>query len=302
MKLISSTKVLYIKLGVAGAYEEECINENKIMIDYKEIDHNFCLNGDWKQVGKQIKELGWGSANNHLRQLKDFYESGEGVLWITFYANKLWWCFAENKVYSYLDGKKYKKVVEKWRDTNIANEKLLMGKLSGKLLKTQGYRGTICNVEDEKYVINKINNQKNKDVEMVEASLSELKSSLVNLIKNLWWDDFEVLIDLIFHNLGWKRVGALGKTQKIIDLELSNPLTNETIIVQIKSKSSQVEFDKYKEELKNIEADRKYYIVNSSPEFKTNSKDDTVKLYFNDDVADLVIKSGLINWVINKAT
>jgi len=301
MKPISSTKVLYIKLGVAGAYEEECIKENKIMIDYKEIDHNFCLNGDWKQVEKQIKELGWGSANNHLRQLKDFYESGEDTLWITFYANKLWWCFAENKVY-YLDGKKYKKVIEKWRDVNIENEKLLSGELSGKLLKTQGYRGTICNVEAEKYVINKINNQKNKDVETVEANLVELKSSLANLIKNLWWDDFEVLIDLIFHNLGWKRVGALGKTQKSIDLELNNPLTNETIIVQIKSKSSQVEFDKYREELKNIEADRKYYIVNSSPEFKTNLKDDTVKLYFNDDVADLVIISGLIDWVINKAT
>ena len=40
----------------------------------------------------------------------------------------------------------------------------------------------------------------------------------------------------------------------------------------------------------------------SSSEFKINSKDDTVKLYFNDDVADLVIKSGLIDWVINKAT
>ncbi|HOD87096.1 MAG TPA: hypothetical protein PKH52_02380 [bacterium] len=307
MKLINPTKVLYIKLGGAGAYEEECINENKIMIDYKEIDHNFCLNGEWNKVEKQIKDLsknrsGWGNANNHLRQLKDFYESGEDILWITFCANKLWWCFAENKVYSYPDGKKYKKVVEKWRDTNIENEKLLMGRLSGKLLKTQGYQGTICNVEDGKYVINKINNQKNKDVETVETNLAELKSSLANLIKNLWWDDFEVLIDLIFHNLGWKRVGALGKTQKSIDLELSNPLTNETIIVQIKSKSSRAEFDRYREEFKNIEADRKYYIVNSSSEFKINSKDDTVKLYFNDDVADLVIKSGLIDWVINKAT
>lgn len=71
----------------------------------------------------------------------------------------------------------------------------------------------------------------------VENALGALKSKLTLLIQNLQWKDFETLIDLIFRQAGWQKVGQTGKTQKTLDLELLAPVTGETAIVQIKAQS-----------------------------------------------------------------
>lgn len=67
MNKINPNKVLFIKLGKKVLFEQECLLDDSLMIDYNEIDYNFCLNGDWNKVEKQIIELDWGGANNHLR-------------------------------------------------------------------------------------------------------------------------------------------------------------------------------------------------------------------------------------------
>ena len=40
--------------------------------------------------------------------------------------------------------------------------------------------------------------------------------ALVPLMHLLTWKDFELLVDLVFANSGWRRVGVVGKTQKTI--------------------------------------------------------------------------------------
>lgn len=67
MNKINPNKVLFIKLGKKVLFEQECLLDDSLMIDYNEIDYNFCLNGDWNKVEKQIIELDWGCANNRLR-------------------------------------------------------------------------------------------------------------------------------------------------------------------------------------------------------------------------------------------
>lgn len=314
MNELSPSNILYIKLGVAGSFEEESIKNGKIIIDYREVNHIDCLNGDWKKVESKMKGKGRGSAKNHIRQLKSFYEADETVLWVTFYGNRLWWCFSEKivKEESIIVNNeevkiKYRKVLGewndgKWSDYDIHGNPLLTNRLSGVLLATQGYRGTICSVKAGEYLVRKINGVDSLEINEANKSIVELKNNLTPLINSLWWDDFEVLIDLIFHGAGWRRVSVLGKTQKSIDLELINPLTEETAIVQVKSESNEREFIKYQEEFKNMNADKKFFIVNSRDNFKKSHKNGSVRLYFCDDIAELVINIGLIDWVVKKAT
>jgi hypothetical protein len=88
--------------------------------------------------------------------------------WITFYANKLWWCFSNPIITLLPDKTKTRPVIGKWSDKDINGNVLLASNLSGKLLMTQGFRGTICSVPERKYAIGKINCEQIKEVFEVE--------------------------------------------------------------------------------------------------------------------------------------
>ena len=45
--------------------------------------------------------------------------------------------------------------------------------------------------------------------------MADLKEKVENLIQGLWWNDFELLVDLIFAKSGWQRVSVLGKTEDV---------------------------------------------------------------------------------------
>lgn len=307
MQKIIPSDILYIKLGREGCYEKECIDKGRIIIDFKEINHDFCVNGKWDKAKDQMVKLarentGWGNSKTLLNQLKYFYESKSDVLWITFFSNKLWWCFVSHEVYLDKENRKYRNVINDWKSIDVNGKDLVLGKLSGKLLKTQAYRGAICKVEAKDYLIKKINCEDSIEKIQIKDNLDNLKNNLTKLISNLHWDDFEVLVDLIFSKLGWIRVGALGKTQKDIDLDLVNPLTSRTAIVQIKSQLNTQEFNNYLKKFKEINADEKFFVINSGDNFSETPKSDNIKVYFGSDIAGFVIKCGLIGWVLNKAT
>jgi hypothetical protein len=40
-------------------------------------------------------------------------------------------------------------------------------------------------------------------------------------------DDFEMLADLLMTQRGWRRIGILGRTQQMLDLDLVLPSTGE---------------------------------------------------------------------------
>ncbi len=62
--------------------------------------------------------------------------------------------------------------------------------------------------------------------------------AIVNLLRLLRPQDFEILVDLVFYTSGWRRQGVVGKTQKDIDLSLLLPSTGERACVQVKSRTT----------------------------------------------------------------
>lgn len=312
MKKIKATKVLFIKLGQGGQFERECIEQNQTLrLGYREVDHKLCVSGQWDKVHNYFMTVENSKtfvATSHTNQIKQFYEEDENTLWVTFYANKLWWCFSKPEVTLLSDKTKTRPVIGKWSDKDINSNVLLAGNISGKLLKTQGFRGTICSVPEEKYALAKINCEQMKVVVEVEQAMFELKSKLILLIQNLQWKDFETLVDLIFRQAGWQRVSDLGKTQKTLDLELLAPVTGERAIVQIKAQSNLKEFLDYEEKFvpMNNDYDKFFFVLHTdkNDSIRTYEENEVtaVKIYLVDKVAELTISAGLVEWVIKKVS
>lgn len=308
MKKITPKKVLFIKLGKGGEYEKECIEKkSNLRLDYRETDHNLCLKGKWEDVHKsfiKIPETKDYVASSHTHQIRQFYEENSETLWITFYANKLWWCFAKQDIKLLPDKTKIRSAIGKWSDKDVKGNILTVDNISGKLLKIQGFRGTICSVSEWEYVLAKINAEQLPEVVAAEKSLADLKEKLALLIKNLQWKEFETLIDLIFRQAGWQRVGTTGKTQKTLDLDLLSPVTGEKALVQIKAESNLKEFKYYKKEFANLsDYDKFFYIVHTPKgDWHKQENKTEVNLFFINKITELTINSGLVDWVIKKTS
>lgn len=308
MRRIKANKVLFIKLGQGGKFEKECIeNNHTLRLGYREVDHKLCLTGQWDKVHDYFtteENSKTFVATSHSNQIKQFYEEDENTLWITFYANKLWWCFSKPEITLLADKTKTRPVIGKWSDKDVYENVLLAGNISGKLLKTQGFRGTICSVPEEKYVLAKINCEQMKEVVEVEQAMFDLKTKLTFLIQNLQWKDFETLVDLIFRQAGWQRVGDTGKTQKTLDLELFAPVTGERAIVQIKAQSDLQQFLSYQEQFATMnDYDKFFYVVHTAKNNLSTYENETeTKLYLVDKVAELTVSAGLVEWVIKKTS
>ena len=302
---ISPSKVLYIKLGRGGAWEHECIYETqKLRIGYSEIPHELCIHGEWDKVAEICKKFrsDSGTITRDISQIRSFYEAGEDVLWITFHVNLLWWCFSKCEVTNKPDNTKIRPVIDKWKCIDIFGNELRTDRLRGSLVSIQGFRGTICSVRDSEYIINKINGITPKEVEETENILLELENKLEMLIRKLHWKDFEILIDLIFRQAGWQRVSEIGGTQKILDLDLISPVTEERYGVQIKSKANLATFENYQKQFEDMQGYSRFYFIVHSPssDLENTLGTEEFKLILPHKISQLAIRYGLVKWILDK--
>jgi hypothetical protein len=309
MQITNCSAIHFIKLGKKGEWERKCIeDEGTLRLGFGGSNHQDCLNGKWDRVyqtylqGENKKTP--AVATGFVNQIKKFYQADEKVLWITFWGDRMWWCFSKPQIKLLTDKSKIRPVIGRWHDTTVDGKTLLTTKnLRGDLLKTQGFRGTICDVKIIDYVLKKINGQELEEVKRTNEVMLELQRRVATLITKLRWQDFEVLIDLIFREAGYNRTGDVGKTQKTFDLDLMSPVTGERCMVQVKSQSNLEEFE---EDCKEFEAmkgyDKFFYVVHSPDESlkKVRGMEGRVKVMQATDLAQVVIDSGLVRWLASK--
>jgi hypothetical protein len=272
------------------------------------VSHDLCLRGEWHDVLEELKPLrkDVGAATRDTNQIRNFYEADETVLWITFFGDRLYWCFSKPQVTLLVDKSKTRPVVGQWRSTDITAKPLAKNLLSGKLLATEGFRGTICSVKEFAYLVQRINGQVLKETEEATEALSTLEQRIETLVRLLHWKDFEILIDLIFRQAGWQRVGVLGGTEKTIDLDLLSPITSERYAVQIKSKADLTEFENYQERFADMQGYTRLYFAVHTPSDNLIGAEakpsDQVQLLLPKHISQLAVKYGLADWIIGKAS
>ncbi len=315
MRPITARQALHIKLGVGGAWERECLERGTLRLGYREISHELAVRaageGDWDAVRAMAREQGLGrslgAASTHVNQIRHFYASDSEVLWITFHADRLWWCFARPDVTPLPNGDRERLAIGGWSDRDIHGQPLLKARLAGKLLATQGYMGTICGVNELNYLLNKINGTVEPHVAQAQAAIEALQNALLPIIRGLRPSDLEILTDLIFRQSGWQRVGVTGGTEKDVDLDLQQPVTGERIAVQVKSRADAAVWRDYRDRFSDAAGYTRVYFVTHSPSEDLRreaeaTQDDQFILWGGAELAEQAVRSGLTDWLMNKAS
>jgi hypothetical protein len=301
------TNVRYVKLGAGGAWSKWAFTEGVIPIGFEEVPRELCDAGDWNRARGQLVDAGYAgsTATNWIRELKDFYTLGEDCLWFTIADGHLHWAFSAPEVcapdHEMGGAQRIRRVIGGWRRTDLRGEALTTRSLSSALLRTAGYRMTICKVEREDYLIRRIRGD--QDPLHVEALLlkAQLRSLADAMIRQLDWRDFEVLVELVLSRGGWQRTSALGSGEVDLDLLLTQPTTGEIAWVQIKSSASQATLDDY---VARYERDgscqRFYFICHTSKAALSLPARPGYHLWTGAALAEAVVNAGLFDWLTER--
>lgn len=178
-----------------------------------------CRSGQWDELVRILRIAGRskGAATNIANQAQAFFEDNGSTLWISLIGEWLYWGFLDpTPAECHEDGDGvWRTVIGGWNREDLNGDQLTKDRLSGALTKLASFRGTSCDVDMSEYVARRINGQKLPEVETTILALSALKSSVAMLMKLLGPRDFETLVDLVFATSGWRRLGVVGKTQKL---------------------------------------------------------------------------------------
>jgi len=306
---ITASSARYIKLGTGGAFEHLCLEDGTLRLEYNEVPHDLAVRGSHEEIKQYFANTGAAprSAANHARQVHDFYHAPEDTLWITFSAGRLWWCFARPGVeflgydpVEHPDGSRLRRTVDGWHDASVQGQTFHMNMLSGRLTKSASYQMTICNVEAFDYLLQKINGQTPPAIAHAERARGTVLASIQELLKLLDWRSFETLIELVFAQSGWRRIGETGGAQKTVDIELILPTTGEQAFVQVKSSTAQKQFDDYLERFAERLEDRMFYVFHSSKS-PIRCDADNVTLIGPEQLAPMILQAGLFDWLLEKA-
>lgn len=303
---IAPKTVRYVKLGEGGMWEEDCFARGVLRMGFgSDGDRGFALcqahdctgfAAMWREYGKAP-----AVATRFANETRQFVEDDGSTLWITFAGQRLLWATLEpdGALERTHDGDSTARlVVGGWRDADIKGAPLIKGNLPGDLVSLAAYRGTSCNVPRPEYVVRKVNGQRADEVEAAEVALSAMRNAMLVLVRSLQPDDFELLVDLLFTQNGWRRVGILGRTQKTLDLDLVLPSTGERAMVQVKSRTSSQELAEYVAQLEEGGPHKRlFYAFHSGDAVATDPR---VSILGPDRIADMTLDAGLMRWVMEK--
>lgn len=304
MTAIAASSTHYIKLGRGGDWEAESLRDGVLRFGYGEAPHDLCVSGNWSGVLEVMKALrgDTGAATRDVNQIRAFYESDESALFITFIGGLLHWCRPAGPVELLADQSRRRQTLDGWRNTSLGGTLLTGDRLSGHLLKVQMFRGTICEVKAVDYLLRKLNDQLSPEVATAERAEQSLMAAIVPLLRLLTWQDFELLVDLIFSTSGWRRVSQVGRTQKTVDLELVLPSTSERAFVQVKSQATVGALNEYAARLAEAEAYDRMFFVWHTGNIPEDAGPDGVILLGPKRLSRMVLDAGLSSWLREKVS
>ncbi|TBZ19259.1 restriction endonuclease [Rhizobium leguminosarum] len=304
MTAVTASHLYYIKLGRGGDWEAESLRDGVLRFGYREAPHDLCARGDWQGVWEAMKTIRGdaGAATRDVNQIRAYYEADEHSIFITFVGGLLYWCRPSGPVELLDDRSHRRQTAEGWRNTSVNGTLLSADRLSGRLLKVQMFRGTICDVRAGDYLLRKLSDQLSPEVAAAEEAERALMTAIVDLMRLLTWQDFELLVDLVFSTSGWRRVSQVGRTQKTVDLELILPSTAERAFVQVKSQATSAALNDYVARLAEADAYDRMFFVWHTGDIAEESSPAGVILLGPRKLSRMVLDAGLSSWLREKVS
>lgn len=304
MTAVTASHLYYIKLGRGGDWEAESLRDGVLRFGYREAPHELCARGDWQGVWEAMKAIrsDAGAATRDVNQIRAYYEADEHSIFITFVGGLLYWCRPTGPVELLEDRSHRRQTAEGWRNTSVNGTLLSADRLSGRLLKVQMFRGTICDVRAGDYLLRKLSDQLSPEVAAAEEAERALMTAIVELMCLLTWQDFELLVDLVFSTSGWRRLSQVGRTQKTVDLELILPSTAERAFVQVKSQATSAALNDYVARLAEADAYDRMFFVWHTGDIAEESSPAGVILLGPQRLSRMVLDAGLSSWLREKVS
>ena len=298
--------IYYIKLGEGGRWAKDIATDNKVRIGWADVDLTLIHAKDWNAT-RQIcqascRSIGAGTADANA--LERFCNSTPRDIWITFHDSKMWWGrLQEGPVLQ--DGiSKYRLLEGRWSCHSASGERLELHRLPGTITKTQGYRATICTIREKEAVLRVLSGERSELGQLLANARSELYRATAEALTLLHWRDFELLVDLIFRQSGWRRVSHAGDTIKDVDLVLECPMTQRKYAVQVKASASLSVARDYQTIAREAGFERFYFAVHSPAKDLVDhaaefDSDDGFDLLDASKLAVRVVDGGLTSWLID---
>ena len=211
----------------------------------------------------------------------------------------MWWCVLGSKEIFQDNKSKYRLVDGQWSNKDIQGNVLSINDIPGTLTKIQRFQGTVCRVRESDTLRRLLNVEPSPEYRDISTCEADLIKSVEKGLKKLHWKDFEILVDLMFRESGWRRISMLGGPMKFRDLELEDPITEDKYQVQIKSHATLGEFQGYAKEF-DRQHHRKLYFVVHSPDknlFTIKKIPQDVELILPRRLSEMVVRLGLVDWL-----
>ena len=147
-----------------------------------------------------------------------------------------------------------------------------------------------------------LNDESSSEYRAVMSAKMTLVQSVEKSIKRLHWKDFEVFVDLLFRQSGWRRLSMLGQNMKFVDLELEDPITGDKYQVQVKLRATLADFHRYAEQFSPQNYRRLYFVVASPEESlaRYSHSSAEVVLILPKRLSEMAVDMGMVNWLLNR--
>jgi hypothetical protein len=312
----------YIKLGSgASKITKTCINRDLAYIGFgTDNDELFkaASSGDWEAFkalsyerdtsgSEQARKRNSTSATN---QVKAFFEADDRILWITFFEGRLFHGVLSSHKKPVIDLNLrgcVRHLKSGWSSTDSRDVPLRVENLSGNLTKVRGFKGTSCalGADQLEYLLRRLSGRVPDFIDRINHARMMMEDAVLSAIRTLQPKDFELLVENIFSG-SWRRIGQMGGSEKFIDIIYEEPLNpDRRIAVQVKSETSPEEVSRYCQD-EQFNAYEKLFFVFHTPAQADILKDyeapEGLELVDGKKLASLVVDSGLIHWLREKAS
>lgn len=158
---------------------------------------------------------------------------------------------------------------------------------------------TICKVEQHEYLLRRIRGNVDPRHRQAVVLNSEMRDLALGMIRQLHWEEFETLVDLVFARGGWRRTSLLGQDMPDVDLVLDQPVTKETAWVQVKTATRQSELEDYVRSFeRDGSCDRLFFVCHSAAGTLTMPPGPRRHLLQGEQLAEMAIDVGLFDWLM----
>ncbi len=218
-------KVRYIKNGAGGGWWKAARTNGQVHIGWSDMPGEVLASGDLENLAAELRSRRYANGKRgfkqDLNQLLAVLVHPSQYLWITFQDGCMWWCTVRDGITLNPDGESagrghfWLTCDRPWSNQSLGDRELAVGTLSGRITRTAGFQGTLCEPVGSEEILRVIHDGDDAEVTAADIARRAYEEAILQLVRRLHPKDFELLVDLILSRTGWARVAANVSTMNM---------------------------------------------------------------------------------------